>query len=358
MIDIMVNMGRVCVFAMCISTSLSTFGTDAKPPQNKSSFTESELRMLSTTMPTVKTAGQLYSVAKATTTNATLRQKYLKCAAACLFACGRKDLYIKYIQNELDHPRNVEDELKEPCKRCSGQSRGREYRQCSTCNGKSICSTCKGTGQTVHVSFSGNKYNTCRKCNGTGECARCGGEGSIKNICWLCDGEGKQFSKNIATTCFRITCCNIAEYMKNEPLRKAAEEKARKEAEALAKIEAAKKEKERKAAQQLAERMTALGLVDISGKWMTPGSVRYVTYRILQIYKPGHALCTDGTGRVFCLLYSVADNRNISEGDILINDLYRCGTYSYITVLNAPSTVAKFAIDLSVALKEIRNSRD
>lgn len=78
--------------------------------------------------------------------------------------------------------------------------------------------------------------------------------------------------------------------------------------------------------------MEARGLKYIDGKWMTPGSVRNFSYKVFQIYEPGHALCHDGDGIIFCLLYSAKENRNVAEGDIFWNDLYRCGTYSYITV--------------------------
>lgn len=142
-----------------------------------------------------------------------------------------------------------------------------------------------------------------------------------------------------------------------------------------AKEEREKEQREREKAQEERERrrlereeaeekergeMEARGLVKVFGNrwnpgyvWMTPGSVRNCSFQVFQIYEPGHALCRDSKG-IFCLLFSADNNRNVAEGDLFTNDLYRCGTYSYITVQGAPSTVRQYAIDLVVAENEIR----
>lgn len=104
-------------------------------------------------------------------------------------------------------------------------------------------------------------------------------------------------------------------------------------------------------AQQRIQTETVKGVV-----WsysVSENSVRNISFTILQIYESGHAPCYDRYGTVFCLLYSAGDNIDIAAGDKYRNDLYRCGTYSYVTVKNAPNTVRQFAIDLEVALKEV-----
>ena len=173
---------------------------------------------------------------------------------------------------------------------------------------------------------------------GYGRCPKCAGEGSRKEKCVTCAGTGKVFSEAIATHVFHDLCNVIADDMKDAELEH---------------VRRCEREKLRIKQEKLRIEMESLGLVDVYGKWMTPGSKRNVTYIVFQIYEPGRALCKDETGRIFCLLYSAAANRNLAEGDILVNDLYRCGTYSYVTTQSAPRTIAKFAIDLSVAQREI-----
>lgn len=96
-------------------------------------------------------------------------------------------------------------------------------------------------------------------------------------------------------------------------------------------------------------RMQSRGLVYIGGKWMTPGSARNVEFEVFQIFEDGHALCQSSNGITFALLFSASDNRRIAEGDRCMNDLYRCGTYSYTTVQEARRRVPQYAIDLEVA---------
>lgn len=100
-------------------------------------------------------------------------------------------------------------------------------------------------------------------------------------------------------------------------------------------------------------RMQSRGLVYIGGKWMTPGSARNVEFEVFQIFEDGHALCQSSNGITFALLFSASDNRRIAEGDRFMNDLYRCGTYSYTTVQEARRRVPQYAIDLEVAEKLI-----
>ena len=132
-------------------------------------------------------------------------------------------------------------------------------------------------------------------------------------------------------------------------------------------------EEQRRKDEEFARKQRAKGLVLYDGKWMTPAeraqaekrdrffqfidnrSINNCVYSILQIIGDGKALCVNRrSGTTFCLLYSTdnAHNRAISEGDVLRNNLWWCGTYTYTTVQNARSTVSMFAIDADVAIRE------
>lgn len=325
----------------------------------KTGIPESELQSLATADSDVRYAGMLHSVAMATS-DVELRQKYLKAAAACLIACNKEKAYAKHIKGKLQNAANVERELKGDCKKCSGS--GLKKRWCTSCSGSGQCPGCKGAGEFMSVGFDGRTGSRpCRKCHGRRDCHTCRGEGAIKEKCLECTGSGKVFSKMAAECVFRDICNALVKDAERARLeaesrkeREKMEAKARKEREWREAKEREEREKADAKARKERERMEALGLVSVYGKWMTPGSERVVRYRVFQIYESGHALCNDGTGRLFCLLYSADDNQDLSEGDVLVNDLYRCGTFSYIDVNNARRVVAQFAIDLHVALKEIR----
>ena len=206
-----------------------------------------------------------------------------------------------------------------------------------------------------------NDSKPCRKCGGSGRCTKCGGEGSTMEKCFACAGTGKVFSKSVAAHVFRDSCNAIADSMAAELMAKAEaaeREQKRIDAEARAKAEAEEQERvqaeERKRKEKIRRAMENLGLENVDGEWMTPGSVRSARFIVFQIYEPGHALCKSADGILFCLLYDARSNRNIAEGDVYVNDLYRCGIYSYIDVQNASRTVRQYAIDLEVALKEIK----
>lgn len=327
----------LAIMAMCSVNVWGAGGAVPKPSAKRTSLSEAELRTFATSVPDVKNAGALYSVAMATS-DVELQQKYLKIAAACLIACDKEKAYAKHIKGKLQNAANVERELKDDCKKCSGS--GLKKRWCTSCSGSGQCPGCKGAGEFMSVGFDGRTGSRpCRKCHGRRDCHTCRGEGAVKEKCLECAGFGKVFSKVVAECVFRDTC--------NALVKDA--ERARQEAK-----EREEREKADAKARKERERMEALGCVSVYGKWMTPGSERAVRYRVFQIYESGHALCNDGIGRLFCLLYSADDNQDLSEGDVLVNDLYRCGTFTYIDVNNARRVVAQFAIDLHVALKEIR----
>ena len=207
-VKIMMSLAAVAMFVLTPSVCAATA---QKPPAKKTSLSETELRTLAKTVPDVKNAGQLYSVALATSNDVARQQEYLKAAAAGLIACGKADIYNKHVKGKLQNAAEFEDELKDDCKQCSGV--GAKERRCSACRGKGQCPTCKGTGQTMTtVSFSfGKQSKPCSKCNESGQCPKCGGEGSTKERCLTCGGTGKAFSKTIATRVFRDSCNTIAD---------------------------------------------------------------------------------------------------------------------------------------------------
>lgn len=325
------------MFAVC------AFGAEKKPEPKKTSITESELRAMAKAMPNAKDAGTLYQVGMATN-NVERKQEFFKASAACLLACGKDDTYQKHIRSKLTDAKAFEDSLKDKCKQCGGT--GKKDLRCYVCSGKGRCVSCKGSGRAVSMGFDRpNGTKPCHRCSGGGKCPKCGGAGSTKAKCGSCAGTGKVFRESVAERVFRDTCIAIAD---------------RPAVEARAKAEAAERERKRieaeKKASEEAEFMESLGLVKICGKWMTPGSAQGIRFRVVQILGPGRALCTDGD-IYFCLIYAAHINQDIAEGYIYTNDLYRCGTYTYTSVENASRTVAKFAIDIDVAIKEIKKSQ-
>ena len=361
-------LAKMILTIVCMMSAMCIAGSVQKSSAKKTSLSDSELRTLAKTEPDIMNAGMVYSVAMATTNNVERKQAYLKVAAACLIACGKLDIYQKHVKRALQDAAEFEGELKDDCKQCSGT--GKKKRRCFVCSGKGRCSVCKGSGQTRAVKYSGfHKYHVskpCGKCKSSGRCPKCV-EGVLEEKCLTCAGTGKVISQTVARRVWHDSCAAIADSMTSKARVKAdAEERERnrKVAEAKAKADAEERERKRKVAEAKAkeearierEYMESLGFVNIYGKWMTPGSLRNVRYKVVQIYESGHALCYDGD-RVFCLIYSANINRDAAEGDIYVNDLYRCGTFSYTAVNNAPRTVAKFAIDLDMALKEIKKQR-
>ena len=222
-VKIMMSLAAVAMFVLTPSVCAATA---QKPPAKKTSLSETELRTLAKTVPDVKNAGQLYSVALATSNDVARQQEYLKAAAAGLIACGKTDIYKKHVKGKLQNAAEFEDELKDDCKQCSGV--GAKERRCAACRGKGQCSTCKGTGQAMATaSFSFDKQSKpCSKCNESGQCPKCGGEGSTKEKCLTCGGTGKTFSKTIATRVFRDSCNTIADGMGMVTSRNQAEDKS------------------------------------------------------------------------------------------------------------------------------------
>lgn len=195
---------------LCALSMLCAVSAAQKSTAKKTSFSESELRTLAKAAPDVKNAGQLYSVALATSNDVARQQAYLKASAAGLIACGKPDIYKKHVKSKLQNVAEFEDGLKDDCEKCSGA--GAKERRCSMCNGKGPCSVCKGSGETVSVGFdNNNETKPCRKCKGEGRCPKCGGEGSTKEKCFACAGTGKVFSKTVAARVFRDSCNAIAD---------------------------------------------------------------------------------------------------------------------------------------------------
>ena len=194
----------------CMLAALCVAGAVQKQSAKKTSFSESELRALAKAVPDVKNAGQLYSVALATSNDVARQQAYLKASAAGLIACGKPDIYKKHVKSKLQNVAEFEDGLKDDCKKCSGA--GAKERRCYDCKGEGQCSGCKGSGETVRVGFDNhNETKPCRKCKGSGRCPKCGGGGTTKEKCFACAGTGKVFSKTVAARVFRDACNAIAD---------------------------------------------------------------------------------------------------------------------------------------------------
>ncbi len=325
---------------------------------------ERQLKDLSRAPVDYALAGKWFKVANEIQT-AGQRQEALMATGAALIYSKKGDIYQQRIRQMLNDATAFEDEFMENCPDCGGK--GESNHPCPACKGTGQCqyANCEGGRHLVHQ-IQGSHWETCRDCKGSGRCQKCRGEGIIHGKCLRCGGKGKRASMDLVMAAYKKHADLAAKW---EQLERERKERERKEAEEKARAEVERKERERKEAEEreqreredeerrreyeaLAAKMRAKGLVDVDGRWMTPGSVRNVAYKIFQIYEPGHALCRDVNGVVFCLLYSADDNQNVAEGDILRNDLFRCGTYSYTTVQNAPSTVRQFAIDLEVAMRE------
>jgi len=203
-------MSKTTLAIICVMSALYVAGAAQKPTAKKTSFSESELRALAKAVPDVKNAGQLYSVALATSNDVDRQQAYLKASAAGLIACGKTDIYKKHIKGKLQNVAEFEDGLKDDCEKCSGA--GAKERRCYDCRGEGKCPGCKGSGETVRVGFNNNnETKPCRKCKGSGRCPKCGGEGSTREKCLSCSGIGKVFSKSVAARVFSDICNAIAD---------------------------------------------------------------------------------------------------------------------------------------------------
>lgn len=287
----------------------------------------------------------------------------------------------------------------EPCHECRGT--GSVERKCPDCVGSGRCPTCKGEGtrRRPGLQGAGDIVLRCPKCAQSGDCPRCLGRGRVPDKCPKCGGNRLSINWGVAERDFQRLSGDLLDSLESRVMRAKGlvrfhrqwvtpEEKERLENEEKGLVEyegewitrrereeremtakglvryrgewVTKEERDRRVAKarEFAESMRDKGLVNIDGEWMTPESLRNAAFEIFQIYEPGHALCRFlGTDVVFCLLFSARDNRNVAEGDRFQQDLYRCGTYSYVTVRGAPSTVRMYAIDLAVALSEIKGQQ-
>ena len=334
-----------------------------------------------------------------------IRQDIYKIVCAGLVAIGDNVNFEKLYNRILDTNSGCDYVTK--CYRCNGS--GHAENSCSVCGGSGVCPACHGQGGSVRQGLAGasNVVMPCGKCGRSGKCSRCRGSGRISEKCNDCGGKGKSVSQNRAKGTYirlkedlinslekkTMTAKGLVQYGDEwiSPEEKETREKEAKglilyegewmtprekenremaakglvrygdewvtpeERERRLEKEREEREKREERQREVVERMRDMGLVNIRGKWMTPDSLRDVQFHVFQIYESGHALCRFvGTDIIFCLLFSAENNRNVAEGDYFTNDLYRCGTYSYTTVQGAPSTVRMYAIDLEVAIKEIK----
>ena len=274
----------------------------------------------------------------------------LRLSALAAYAClGKFDEY-RAIRRTVSDPEAFEKDVLDSCPKCSGK--GTEN---SPSGGKARCRTCKGVGWKIK-----NRELAKRRL----------GLYLERSDLTLTRLQNKWVAER-----------EEAERIEEEKRKKEEEERLKKQREDEMRLQREKEEKERLARreeqrrrdEEFARQQRAKGLVFYDGEWMTPSerdlaqkrdrffrfiedrSLNNCVYSILQIIGDGKALCTNRrNGNTFCLLYSTdsANNRAISEGDVLRNNLWWCGTYKYTTVRNAMSTVPMFAIDVEVAIRE------
>ena len=190
---------------LCILSAMCAAGADKKASTKKISLSEAELRTLATSVPDVKSASMLHSVAMATSNNVERKQEYLEAAAACLIACDKNDIYKKHIKGKLQNAAEFEDKLKTDCKQCSAT--GIRELRCYDCIGNRRCASCKGSGR--RVTFAYNR--PCHKCKGSGRCHNCDGKGTLTHKCFACAGTGRVLSKEVAAGIYRDSCNAIAD---------------------------------------------------------------------------------------------------------------------------------------------------
>lgn len=251
------------------------------------------------------------------------RQILLQAAALAMLYARELDAYTRIVKPLMVKTESFEKSFRSKCSVCQGD--GNEYEDCLSCHKTGRCPSPGCSGGRVEIrkrtfacgdlqpstSYSAGSRK-CSSCNGTGKCRYCNGVGKIPKPCRKCAGKGWIVTPSKVLEIYQKTIEDIPIVLYNH------------------------------------------NLEYIDGKWMTPGSVRNLPFEVFQIFSPGQALCRDNTGTIFCLLYSAQHNRNLAEGEHYANDLYRCGTYSYITVQGAPSTVRQFSIDLETAERENR----
>lgn len=197
---------------LCVLSAMCAVGAVKKPSAKKTSFTEAELRTLATSVPSVKNASMLHSVAMSTSNNVERKQAYLKAAASCLIACDKNNIYEKHIKGKLLDVEKFESELRDDCERCYGT--GAKRRSCYFCKGTGRCMPCKGSGEVAKLAFDRkDATKPCRKCTGSGSCAYCRGKGLTKEKCMTCAGAGKVLRKEVAARAYRESCNAIADNM-------------------------------------------------------------------------------------------------------------------------------------------------
>ncbi len=328
--------------ATAVAESKKSDDAAETPPQLERQLTE-----LSQAPVDYEVAGKWFKLAKDIADNGRRQEAFMAAAAALIYA-HKSEVYQKNVRTQIDNAATFEEEFMRECPDCRGGGKSRH--PCPACKGSGTCryANCQG-GKHLVYQITGNRYETCRDCKGSGKCQKCKGGGHQERKCTRCGGKGKRIDGELVLAAYEK---HVDHAIRWEQVERERKERERKEAEERIAKEREREDRRRKE-EELAKIMRAQGLVDIGGKWMTPGSSRNVAYKVFQIYEPGHALCHDGD-TIFCLLYSAEDNRTLAEGDVMRNDLYRCGTFSYVTVQNARSTVRQYAIDLSVAQKEIK----
>ena len=92
---------RTALVIIYFVPALCAVGAKNNVASRKTSLSESELRAIGVAAPDTKIASTLYHVAMATSNNVEREEAYLKSAAACLFACDKRDVWREHIKDKI-----------------------------------------------------------------------------------------------------------------------------------------------------------------------------------------------------------------------------------------------------------------
>ena len=306
------------------------------------------------------TAGLWFKLAQ-TIDSEELRQEILKAAGAALVADGAFSAYRTTVKPMLADVDYFEVDFIENCRDCDGS--GKTRNECPICYGSGRCGNCGGMGRFRVESSNGTfqkKYARCQKCSGTGKCPKCKGEGGFEEVCANCKGRIMTVNKDRAITSYRNHVRDASVLCKREidevrEREKIAQQEAKWEAEReRERLNAEERERQ----QQERETMRERGLVFTGGKWMTPGSMIDMRYKVEKFLSPVNALCIDTSRRQFCLLMTEEEKTTLKEGMIIKGDLYRCADYLHKDgLLSLTKKIPKFCTDLELAEREILSDK-
>lgn len=297
--------------------------------------------------------------------NDSQRQEALMAAGAALIYSKKGDIYQSRMRQMLDNASAFENEFMVECPNCRD---GESKRQCATCKGTGKCqyANCNGGRHAVPQFNGGVKYEMCRECKGSGRCQKCNGTGSVQGKCARCGGRGKSMDTELLLASYKKHADAAARW---EQIERERREKERLEAEEKARIE-----EERRKSELEREEMRARGLVEIQGKWMTPGSKPNMQFTVIQkllvegvtgIYREpfdrgeyGGMLTVAPDNSAGCVIVNCDEyHYTYEKGQNFVIDLYRCGNYTYTMKNGRQNTVPLYATECEVALEELKSKK-